>query len=169
MHLKLSFTPPRPNGWIVIDDFGVEHDALFRDGDFGGSSDAPCRARWAFEDTGDEDPDYFRISSTHPRPYYCREAVPFTSAFGLSIEIDLTVDFQLIPAWDEDAGLSCESRESGARIEILHTSGWDQPYMVSLDKKALEDFCWAYIDLEKAREDAERKARLAKPSAEALQ
>ncbi len=165
MHLEFVGNRAFPMPWIIIDDFGTAHDLLDGIGDFGGSNDLAYRNQIPIKRSRREDPDYFRASCTEARAYYCREAVPFTSAFGLSIEVDLSIDFHLIPAWDEDAGDACETRASGARIEILRMSGWDQPYMVSLEKKALEDFCWAYIDLERVRENE----CLAKLAAEASQ
>lgn len=158
MYLEFLRGKATPTPWIIIDDFGTEHDVLDGSGDFGGPSELAYRNQYHIKRSRREDPDYFRASNTEARAYYCREAVPFTSAFGLSIEVDLSIDFHLIPAWDEDAGEAYETRESGARIEILRMSGWDQPYMVSLEKKALEDFCWAYINLETTR----AKVRLAK-------
>lgn len=155
MHLEFVRDKAFPMPWIIIDDFGTAHDILDGTGDFGGSNDLAYRNQLPIKRSRREDPDYFRASNTEARAYYCREAVPFTSAFGLSIEVDLSIDFHLIPVWDEDAGNACETRESGARIEILRMSGWDQPYMVSLEKNALEDFCWAYIDLKEARAAAE--------------
>lgn len=157
MHLEFRRDKATPAPWIIIDDFGTEHDVFDETCDLGGRNGLAYLNQYYFKRSQREDPDFFRASNTYPRSYYCREAVPFTSAFGLSIEVDLSIDFHLIPAWDEDAGETYETRESGARIEILRMSGWDHPYMVSLEKKALEDFCWAYIDLEKAREADELK------------
>lgn len=172
MHLEYHGYYTAPAHWIVIDDYGTEHNSLWGTGDFGGSSDAAHRNRWHFEHSGYQDPDYCRAHYASPTPYWLREDTAFASQFGFSIEVRLCIDLLLHPAWDADAGEPRETRGLGARIEILSMhvdagNGYIDP--VTVDHSAIEEFCWAYIDMYEARQEAERQQRRAHRAAEASQ
>lgn len=158
MHLEFnSRGKARPNGWIVIDDFGTEHDALLKEGDFGGYSEPAARTRREFLDSGLCDPDYNRAFWSTSMFYRACESVAFASPIGMSIELDIRIDFELQPAWNERTHEPLWTQAEGAAIHIIRadTDCWEfSPSSTVLTQKALEAFCWAYIDMEKARNDA---------------
>ncbi|WP_020201889.1 hypothetical protein [Cupriavidus sp. WS] len=166
MHLEYTLTPglhawsARPNEWIVIDDYGTKHDAIHRR-EPGAMFVDSLHKRWDLTDRQYEDPDYFRTKLSQPKHYYCREAMPFSSPIGLSIELDLHIDLAVHPAWDERAGDAYYERDRGARLEILcqcvHVVA-DFASTVTLAPAEVEEFCWQYIELERAREVAEQRA-----------
>ncbi len=163
MHLTHLSGRTRPTPWIIIDDFGAEHDLLDGVADFGGDRDAAYRNQWPHKDSRREDPDFFRAYYTRPRSFFVRESTAFASPFGISIELDIRIDFKLHPFLDEEAGEPRWTRAEGAIIEILtaRAGSYDvHPTSTVLVNAALEAFCWAYIDLDKAREieDAKRDA-----------
>lgn len=150
---------PRPARWLVIDDFGTEHNSLhqhgYTDGDF---------ARYAFLDSANQDPDFFRLNETSPTRHYLREAMSFSTAFGLCVELDLYIDFWHCPAWDDAHSEALTAREDGAQINVdfiaagsyygerLETCATSMPEVIEL--------CWQYMELERARELAEKAARI---------
>ncbi len=160
MHLQFSYDgKPRANIWIAIDDFGTEHDALHK-GEFGGFGDPVCQARRAFIDSGLYDPDYNRAYWSTPKTYSARESISFASPIGMSIELDIRIDFVLEPGWNERTNEPLWSQAEGAAVHIINarTDCWDfSPNSVVLTQKAIEAFCWAYVELERAREDAEHR------------
>jgi len=161
--MHLEFTPrckARPNHWIVIDDYGTEHDAVHY-GAFGGYSDQAAIQRRAFFHSNDQDPDANRAFWCQPKYYSARESAAFTSPIGLSIEADIRIDFELHPAWSEESGEPLWMRADGATIKIITagTDSWElYPTSTVIMRKALDAFCWSYIDMERAREDASLRA-----------
>ncbi|WP_354675106.1 hypothetical protein [Cupriavidus alkaliphilus] len=150
------------NHWIVIDDFGTEHDAVHETGIFGGYGDAVARTRREFLDTALRDPDYSRAFWGNPKYHRALETVSFASPIGMSIELEIRIDFELHPFWDERTWEPLWTRAEGATIKILHAGAneWEwQPASTVLTRVALEAFCWAYLDLKKAREAEEARAR----------
>lgn len=157
MHLEFDeYGKARPDPWAVIDDFGTRHDALDK-GTFGGYSDQAAIQRRAFRDSEDHDPDVHRAFWCRPRRYYIREAAAFASPVGMSIEADIRIDFDLCPDWDEDHSEPLWLQADGAAIRIISAGidSWEiNPASTVFTRKALEAFCWAFIEMEKVREDA---------------
>lgn len=155
----------RPTPWVIIDDFGGEHDLLDGIGDFGGGAGLAYQNQYPIKRSRLEDPDFCRAHFTRPQPFFVRESSTFASPFGISLELPLRVDFTLHPFWDDEAGEPRWTQAEGATVEIqvARVDDFDvYPASTVLVRAALEAFCWAYIDLEKARE----KERLAKLEAE---
>lgn len=160
MHLEFDeYGKARPDPWAVIDDFGTKHDALDK-GAFGGYSDQAAIQRRAFRDSEDHDPDVHRAFWLRPQHYYAREAAAFASPIGVSIEANVRIDFELHPAWDERLSEPLWTQADGATIRILRAGidAWElYPASTVITQKALEAFCWAFIEIKKAREDASRR------------
>lgn len=161
MHLRFDACGgARADHWIVIDDFGTLHDAV-DESRFGGFSDNPARQRRDFQHSQDDDPDVVRAFWCRPQQRRAVESSAFVSHIGLSIEVEVQIVFLLHPAWDDRTSSPLYTQTEGARIEILTagTHEWDwSPASTSITRIALEAFCWAYLDLEKAREAAKRQA-----------
>ncbi|QYY30329.1 hypothetical protein K2O51_23455 [Cupriavidus pinatubonensis] len=157
MHLEFDRKgKASPNNWVVIDDFGTEHDASSK-GSFCGYSDQPAIQRRGFRHSEDHDPDVNRAHWCWPRFYSVRESTAFASSLGMSIEVEIRIDFELIPAWDERYGEERLTQADGATIRVLYagTNEWEfRPASTVLTSKTIEAFCWAYIEMEKAREAA---------------
>lgn len=161
MHLQFDFDwatgkyKTTPNIWVVVDDFGTEHDSIHRHEPGVTFSQAHERRR-DVRLLDSQDPDYFRAYWSTPRSYRVQEAMAFSSPIGLSIEADLRIYFRVQPSWDEAAGDAYFERERGARLEIMSQEAWlgeDSTRPVTLAAVELEEFCWQYIQL-----DAEREA-----------
>ncbi|MFS8973882.1 hypothetical protein PO002_05110 [Cupriavidus necator] len=156
MHLKFNVQgKARPDCFVVIDDFGTEHNTLGAYCDNG--LDPAQRKRFAFRFSEDHDPDVSRAQLTRPNYYSARESTAFASQIGMSIEAEIRIDFELHPAWDEHRFLPLWTQAEGAQIRITHAgiNEWEwSPASTSIAQKALEAFCWAYVDMEKAREEA---------------
>lgn len=149
------------NHWAVIDDFGTEHDSVHA-GVFGGYTDPVAQTRRDFMDTALRDPDYSRAFWGKPTYHRAFETVAFASPIGMSIELEIRIEFELHPFWDERTWEPLWTQAEGAAIKILHagTNEWRwQPASTVLTRVALEAFCWAYLDLEKARDAEEVRAR----------
>ncbi|SCU73533.1 conserved hypothetical protein [Cupriavidus necator] len=157
MHLEFDLHgKARPDYWVVIDDFGTKHDAI-DNGTYGGFVDLPTTRRRAFLDSENHDPDVNRAFWRHPKSYSARESAAFASPIGLSIEAEIRIDFELHPAWDEHRFEPLWTQAEGAQIHIVRAgiNEWEwSPASTSIAQKALEAFCWAYIEMEKAREAA---------------
>ncbi|WP_439685079.1 hypothetical protein MNJPNG_06270 [Cupriavidus oxalaticus] len=158
MHLVYdSQGKARPNCFVVIDDFGTEHNAL--DAYLVSGLSPAHRQRIAFRFSEDHDPDVSRAQLTRPSYYSARESAAFASPIGMSIEAEIRIDFELHPALDEQRFLPLWTQAEGAQIRIIHAgiNEWEwSPASTSIAQKALEAFCWAYVDMEKAREAAGR-------------
>lgn len=170
MHLNFTYHPTRPgkfiaapSAWRLVDDFGTDHDvsdepAVDYNGPtdmFGGFAGRCARREILRRDW--QDPDFFRAECTKPEFHRANELMAFANPLGLSIEVDLRVDFHIVPAWDEQAGLPSYERAAGARLEILSHRAWvgcDTAETVATIPAALEEFCWQYLALERAREAA---------------
>lgn len=149
---------PRPSRWRVIDDFGTEHNWLYRNGyrddDF---------ARYAFLDSANQDPDFLRLTETAPTRKYLREAMSFSTTFGLCVQLDLCIDFRHCPAWDDVHSEPLPSREDGAEIRIefvtvgSHYGDRFEPCATSMPE--LIELCWQYLEQERARDLAEAAAK----------
>lgn len=166
MHLQFVHDPAtgkykaRPNIWVVIDDYGTEHDALYADEPGALFPEARSRRR-DFRLLDLQDPDHFRAYWSTPRPYWVQEAMAFSSPIGLSIEVDLRIYFRIHPAWDEEAGDAHFERDRGARLEVVSQEAWlgeDSTRPVTLAAAELEEFCWQYIRLDAEREAAKDAA-----------
>lgn len=153
----------RPNIWVVVDDYGTAHCDL-------SNRDVPYDQRLLHKRTellyGDyQDPDFFRSRASSPRWRHIDEAMSFSSPIGLSIEVYLRISFQVIPHWDEQAGDAYYERDRGARLEIIEQGAWiggdDSTCPVVMAAAKLEEFCWQYIELERAREQAQEMRRTA--------
>lgn len=159
MHLTFnSEGKAHPDCFVVIDDFGTEYNSLTAYLDNG--SDPAQRQRFAFRFSEDHDPDAVRARETHPKYYSACEAAAFASPIGLSIEAEIRIDFELHPAWDERRFKPLWTQAEGAQIRITHAgiNEWEwSPASTSIAQKALEAFCWAYVEMERAREDASRR------------
>lgn len=169
MHLAFSSNPTRPTEfvahptvWKVVDDFGTDHqvdlnaDLDFSRGDMFGGFDGRS-ARRAMLRTDWQDPDFFRAECTRPEYHRIDEAMSFATPLGLSIEVDLRIAFHVVPAWDEEKGIANFGRAAGARLEVLSHTGWagcETVNTVTTAPAALEEFCWQYLDLERARDAA---------------
>ena len=164
MHLdfaRYNFRP-RANRWTVVDDFGTEHSSLLsitQPSEFSYRSDYQ---RYDFINSGEQDPDYTRLTLTAPSIHYMRELMSFSTAFGLCVELELCIDFWLCPAWDDARTEPLESRADGATIKITSVktrSGVEDfdPCVTSMPE--LIELCWQYLELERAREVAEDHAR----------
>ncbi|WP_420994092.1 MULTISPECIES: hypothetical protein [Cupriavidus] len=152
-----------PNPWVVVDDYGTEHDDL-------GNLDVPYHQRQypkraALLYADHQDPDFFHASTCTPRWYRIDEATAFSTPIGLSIEGYLRISFQVNPHWDEQVGDAYYERDRGARLELLEQSvsigGYDSTCPIILAAAELEEFCWQYIELERAREQAKEMRRAA--------
>ncbi|AEI76529.1 hypothetical protein CNE_1c11740 [Cupriavidus necator N-1] len=160
MHLEYPdyAVRPRPNRWLVIDDFGSEHNWIYRSGYTEGD-----RGRSIFLDSANQDPDFLRLEETTPTRHYMREAMSFSTTFGLSVELDLCIDFWHCPAWDDVRGEPLTSREHGAQIKIEcitvggHYGERLESCVTSMPE--LLELCWQYLELERARDLAEAAAR----------
>ena len=145
----------RPNCFVVIDDFGTKRDSLNAYLECG---PAPSlRQGIAFRFSEDHDSDVVRAREARPRHFCAREAAAFASPIGLSIEAEIRIDFELIPAWDEHNFAPMWTQAKGAQIRITDAgiNEWEwNPTSTSIAQKALEAFCWAYVEMERAREDA---------------
>lgn len=159
-----------PNDWVVIDDFGTAHDAIDR-GEFGGPFKGAHAQRRELLWLEHQDIDFARACWAASTPYTINETTAFAHPMGLSIEVDLRIWFTLHPRWDETTWTAHEAREDGARIEIESykaSHGNESSHAVVLDAAAIEEFCWAYIELEKAREEAKQECQ-ARSATEASQ
>lgn len=160
MHLEFDKNgKARPDHWVVVDDFGMKHDAS-HNAEFGGYA-APCAIRRReFLHSEDHDPDVNRAFWCWPRYHRACESAAFASQIGMSIEAEIRVEFEVIPAWDEAHSQPLLTQAEGAEIRIIHAgiNEWEwSPASTSIAQKALEAFCWAYVELEHAREDAGRR------------
>lgn len=173
MHLAFDHHPTRrgeflarPTVWKLVDDFGTEHDGSldyarigYRDRPadmFGGFEGRSARRELLHRDW--QDPDFFRAACTEPEFHRSTESMAFATPLGLSIEVDLRIDFHILPAWDDETGIASYSRAAGARVEILSHCAWvcgDSAQTVTTMPSALEEFCWQYLELERARDAAE--------------
>lgn len=160
MHLEYPdySVRPRPSRWVVIDDFGTEHNKLDRRGYTDGD-----HARYEFLDSANHDPEFLRLDETAPTRHYLREAMSFSTPFGLCVELNLYIDFWHCPAWDNVRGEPLAAREDGAEIKIeCITAGshyGDQLDTCATSLPELIELCWQYLALEQAREIAEANAR----------
>lgn len=143
-----------PDFFVVTDDFGTKFDALV-DREPGQRLDQTHYSkRLAALIQEHADPDYFRSVLGKPRWHRVSEAMAFSSPMGLSIELQLLIDFHIHPNWDEEAGDAYFDRSRGACIEILYLNATlveDGTHPVTLDSAALQEFCWQYVELERAR------------------
>lgn len=162
MHLQFDGCGrAQADSWIVVDDFGTVHDAVHK-GRFGGFSDGPARQRSQFLYSQDDDPDVQRAYWCRPELHCARESTAFASPIGLSIEAAIRIDFELRPAWDERTSTPLFTQAEGATITILHAAvnEWDWcPASTAIAQRALEAFCWAYIDMKRAREAEEHRTQ----------
>ncbi|CAG2129277.1 hypothetical protein [Cupriavidus numazuensis] len=148
----------KPNCFVTIDDFGTKHDAL--EAYLGADFDPAQRMRFAFRFSEDHDPAVVRERESRPRGYSARESAAFASPIGMSIEAEIRIDFELVPAWDEEHFEPLWQQAQGAQIRITHAgiNEWEwNPASISIGQKALEAFCWAYVEMEEAREEATRR------------
>ncbi|MCY1253048.1 hypothetical protein D9M68_122850 [compost metagenome] len=159
MHLRFDQQgKATPDSFVVIDDFGTQHNAL--DAYLGSGLDPAQRKRFAFRFSEDHDPDVSRAQLIRPNHYSARESSAFASPIGMSIEAEIRIDFELHPAWDEHRFLPLWTQAEGAHVRITHAgiNEWEwSPASTSISQKALEAFCWAYVEMENAREDAIRR------------
>lgn len=166
MHLRYDWNPKtyndyqaRPDIWVVTDDFGTRFDAL-ADRQPGEPLPESYQKRCAAQRREFADPDYFRLTLGRPRWHRVREAMAFSSPMGLSIELQLLIDFHIHPHWDEEAGDAYFDRSRGACIEILYLNATlveDGTHPVTLDSAALHEFCWQYVELDRARGAAQAR------------
>ncbi|RLK45967.1 hypothetical protein [Cupriavidus plantarum] len=163
MHLRYDWDPKTHHGyraspdvWVVTDDFGTRFDALL-DRQAGDPLPDSYRKRSDALYREFEDPDYFRLSLGRPQWHRISEAMAFSCPMGLSIELQLLLDFEIRPHWDEGAGDAYFDRNRGARIEILCLNASlvdDSTHPVTVSQAELEEYCWQYLDLKRKRETA---------------
>lgn len=162
MHLEFNERgQARPDLWAVIDDFGTKHDCILS-GRFGSPSDKAAEQRRRYRFSEDHDPDVNRAFWCQPEFHSARESTAFASHIGLSIEAEIRIAFALRPAWDDRTNTPLFTQAEGATIEILHVgvAEWDwRPTSTAIAHRALQAFCWAYLDMEKARAAAKPDAQ----------
>lgn len=143
-----------PDVWELVDDFGTSHN----DDDtspFGGFEGRSTRRVMLQRDW--QDPDFFRAECLKPDFHRFDEPLSFAHPIGLSIEVDVRIDFYVHPAWNEETAVPCFDRAAGARVEILSHTQWvagEHVCAVALTASAMEEFCWNYLELERARDVA---------------
>lgn len=159
MHLEFNLKGrAKPNCFACIDDFGTKHEGL--DTYLRSADDHSQKQRFIFLLSEYHDPDFYRARHCEPWLYSARESTSFASPIGLSIEAEIRIDFELHPAWDENHFEPLWTRAEGAQLRITHAgvNEWDwNPASTSITQMALEAFCWAYVEMEQAREDASRR------------